>query len=161
VVAGCAGQPVGGADPAVNRRGLGGRQLQPQPVGLDQWQPGQGVASMPLLLACRDRKRRGSAALALDTRQTRCPRAAKNTATGNHAGPVRRANRVRTTVPRNHDQRDGDLLDRDVTAPAPNRGARSGHLTTRPLHDRQEQKRAVTASPGGPARCRRCAAIQE
>ena len=45
-------------------------------------------ASIPLLLACRDRNRRRSAALALDTRKTRCPRAVKNTATGNHAGPV-------------------------------------------------------------------------
>ena len=45
-------------------------------------------ASIPLLLACRDRNQRRSAALALDTRNTRCPRAVKNTATGNHAGPV-------------------------------------------------------------------------
>src|SRR6266516_7496260 len=43
---------------------------------------------MPLLLACRDRNRRRSAAFCDDTRNTRCPRAEKNTAIGSHAGPV-------------------------------------------------------------------------
>ena len=43
---------------------------------------------MPLVLVCRDRNRRRSAAFADDTRCTTCPRALKNTAIGNHAGPV-------------------------------------------------------------------------
>ena len=45
-------------------------------------------ASMPLVLVCRDKNRRRSAAFADDTRCTTCPRALKNTAIGNHAGPV-------------------------------------------------------------------------
>ena len=45
-------------------------------------------ASIPLVLACRDRNRRRSAAFAEDTRTTRCPRRPKNTAIGSHAGPV-------------------------------------------------------------------------
>jgi len=43
---------------------------------------------MRLLLACRDRNRRRSAAFCDDTRNTWCPRAEKNTAIGSHAGPV-------------------------------------------------------------------------
>jgi hypothetical protein len=46
---------------------------------------------MPLDLACLDRNRRRSAAFCKETRNTRntlCPRAVKNTATGSHAGPV-------------------------------------------------------------------------
>jgi hypothetical protein len=45
-------------------------------------------ASMPLLLACRDKNRRRSADFCEDTRNTVCPRAVKNTAAGSHAGPV-------------------------------------------------------------------------
>ena len=43
---------------------------------------------MPLDLACRDKNRRKSAAFCDETRNTRCPRAVKNTAIGSHAGPV-------------------------------------------------------------------------
>jgi hypothetical protein len=45
-------------------------------------------ASMPLLLACRARKRRRAAALAEVIRSTVWPRRPKNTAIGSHAGPV-------------------------------------------------------------------------
>ena len=43
---------------------------------------------MPLVLACRDKNRRRSAAFCDDTRNTRWPREVKNTAIGSHAGPV-------------------------------------------------------------------------
>ena len=59
-------------------------------------------ASMPLVLACRDRNRRRSADFWLDTRCTVCPRPAKNTATGSHAGPVgssTTSNRVPAAAP--------------------------------------------------------------
>ena len=45
-------------------------------------------APWPLVLVCRLKNRRRSWALADDTRCTTCPRAEKNTAIGNHAGPV-------------------------------------------------------------------------
>src|SRR5512133_3681680 len=48
----------------------------------------QVSASMPLDLAWRDNTRRRSWALAELTRYTVCPRAPKNTAIGNHDGPV-------------------------------------------------------------------------
>jgi hypothetical protein len=43
---------------------------------------------MPLDLAWRDKNRRRSAAFCDDTRNTRCPRAVKNTATGSQAAPA-------------------------------------------------------------------------
>ena len=61
-------------------------------------------ASMPLLLACRDKNRRRSAAFAEATRNTRWPRLVKNTATGSHAGPVgsiTTSSRVPTGAPTN------------------------------------------------------------
>ncbi len=58
------------------------------PAGSNSGRRARVSASMPLVLVCRDRNRRRSAALADDTRCTTCPRRAKNTAIGNHAGPV-------------------------------------------------------------------------
>ena len=44
VLGGLAGEPVGGADPAVQRRPAGAGQLQRlQPGPIEQWQPGQGI----------------------------------------------------------------------------------------------------------------------
>ena len=59
-----------------------------QPAGSTNGNRANVSASIPLLFACRDKNRRRSAAFPLDTRNTRCPRAVKNTAIGNHAGPV-------------------------------------------------------------------------
>ncbi len=59
-----------------------------RPAGSNSGSRARVSASMPLVLVCRDRKRRRSAAFCELTRNTRCPRALKNTAMGNHAGPV-------------------------------------------------------------------------
>ena len=58
------------------------------PAGSNSGSRARVSASMPLDLACLDRNRRRSAAFCEDTRNTLCPHAVKNTATGSHAGPV-------------------------------------------------------------------------
>jgi hypothetical protein len=88
-------------------------------------------ASMPLLLACRDKNRRRSAAFALDTRNTRCPRAEKNTATGNHAGPVGSIT-TSNTVP--------------TGAPANAAASTAARLTTVGSHRRRHTARPSSAS---------------
>ena len=84
------GEPVNEArHAAVQRRRGRVRQLEgPQPGGVDQRQPGQGVGVDAIDLAWRLRSRRRSWALAELTRYTVRPRAAKNTAIGSQAGPV-------------------------------------------------------------------------
>jgi hypothetical protein len=58
------------------------------PAGLTSGSRARVSASIPLDLACRDKNRRKSAAFCDETRNTLCPRAVKNTATGSQAGPV-------------------------------------------------------------------------
>jgi hypothetical protein len=65
------GEPGHGAHPTVQRRPRQAAELhRHQPRGGDQRQPGEVSASMPLLLAWRDKNRRRSAALAEVTRST-------------------------------------------------------------------------------------------
>ncbi len=65
-----------------------GQRQRHQPIRVDQRQPGQRVGIDIVALRMPDRKRRRSAAFWLDTRNTVCPRAVKNTAIGSHARPV-------------------------------------------------------------------------
>jgi hypothetical protein len=69
-------------------RGPSGSSSGCTPPGSTSGSRARVSASMALDLAWRDRKRRRSAALATGTRNTVCPRPAKKTATGSHAGPV-------------------------------------------------------------------------
>src|SRR4029453_15083934 len=59
-----------------------------RPEGATSGSRAKVSASMRLLLACRAKNRRRSAALGEGTRDTVGPRRPKNTATGSHAGPV-------------------------------------------------------------------------
>lgn len=58
------------------------------PAGSTRPRRARVSASIPLVLVCREKNRRRSAALAELTRYTRWPREPKNTAIGSHAGPV-------------------------------------------------------------------------
>jgi hypothetical protein len=78
---------------ARTRRSSGARAWLPNstavsPAGATSGSRARVSASMALLLACRARNRRRSAALAEVTRSTVCPRRPKNAAIGSHAGPV-------------------------------------------------------------------------